>query len=337
MNRRDFVASSLIATGGILAGFRSLDPEIIMTVNGPIDSQQAGFTLSHEHILVEFSGAENYDPKRWDHKQVIKAVLPHLTTIKANGCDTLMDFTPEYLGRDAPLLKSLSTSSGLNIITNTGYYGAVNNKYLPSRVLTASADELSKEWISEFDHGIADTGIKPGFIKISVNPGALSEIHRRLVEAACLTHLSTGMVIASHTGPATPAFQQLDVLRSHGVHPSAFIWVHAQNEEDKTSYVKAAKMGTWISLDGIQEDNCHIYLPWIQSIKEAGYLDQLLISQDAGWYEPGKPWKGPGRKYTAIFSHLIPILTDNGFTADDIHQLFTVNPSVAFTIRIRRS
>ena len=32
------------------------------------------------------------------------------------------------------------------------------------------AQELADLWIKEFNNGIEDTGIKPGFIKIGVNP-----------------------------------------------------------------------------------------------------------------------------------------------------------------------
>ena len=337
MNRRKFLISSIAASYSIVAdGAATKESNLLMTVNGPLDSRQSGFILAHEHILVDFSGAENYNPAGWDPKKVVQAVIPHLKELKEKGCDTLIDFTPEYLGRDPLLLNTLSKLSGLNILTNTGYYGAVNNKFLPPYVLNATAEELSKEWIEEFSHGIANTGIKPGFIKISVDPDSLSQMHQKLVKAACLTHLKTGLVVASHTGPAVPAFQQLEVLSEFGVHPSAFIWVHAQNETNKSNYLKAAELGAWVSLDGIQENNCQQYLPWIEMMKKGGYFNRLLISQDAGWYEPGKAWSGPGRKYTAIFNHLIPLLRNNGFTDDAINQLFIVNPSKAFAIKVRK-
>ncbi len=69
-------------------------------------------------------------------------------------------------------------------------------------------------WISEFKNGIEDTGIKPGFIKIAVNPDdTLSDEHMKIITAAAMTHLKTGLVIASHTGPDNPAFAQIDILK----------------------------------------------------------------------------------------------------------------------------
>ena len=103
----------------------------IMTVNGPIPSGKMGISLIHEHILVDFIGADSITNMRWNKSKVANRALPYLKQIKELGCRTFIECTPAYLGRDPLLLKSLSDSSGLNILTNTGYYGAVNNKYLP--------------------------------------------------------------------------------------------------------------------------------------------------------------------------------------------------------------
>lgn len=307
----------------------------IMTVNGPLSVDKTGFTLIHEHVLVDFGGAKNYDPSRWDTNEVASLLLPFLIELKQNGYDTFFEYTPAYLGRDPILLQQLSRESGLNMVTNTGFYGAVNNKYLPELAFEATPEELAAIWIDEFEQGIGNTGIRPGFIKISVNPEPLSDLHQKLVHAAALTHLKTGLTIASHTGPAIPAFEQLDILKKFGVHPSAFVWVHAQNELDHQYYIKAARAGAWVSLDGIQQDNVDKYAESLQLIKEQQLLNKVLISQDAGWYEPGKPWEGLKRMYTDISNYLIPKLKEIGFTDKNIRQLTFLNPGEAFAIRVR--
>ncbi len=338
IHRRKFIANCFVAGSLTLLGFNPGTPSrFINTVLGKKKATKLGFTLSHEHILVEFIGAKDYDPSRWDRKVVIQALLPELQKLKQLGVATLFDFTPAYLGRDVLLLKELSTKSGINIITNTGFYGAVNNKYLPESAFQLTADDLANIWIDEFQNGIENTTVKPGFIKISVNPESLSDLHRKLVTAAAITHLQTGLTIASHTGPAIPAFEQIEVLKQSGVHPSAFVWVHAQNENDQNNYLKAAKMGAWVSLDGIQENNTKQYLEHLLYIKQNGLLKKVLISQDAGWYEPGKPWQGPKRNFTDIVRHLIPQLKSNGFTNKEVKQLLEINPGVAFAINVKRT
>lgn len=307
----------------------------IITVRGPITPEHLGRTLIHEHILVDFIGAKEYSMDRWNDDSVVAKVLPYLKEIQEAGCNTIIDCTPNYLGRDVSLLKRLSELSGLNIITNTGYYGGSDNKYLASHAFTETPQQLSDRWLREWKDGIDGTGIRPGFMKISVNPGKLSEVSAKLVRAAAITHLKTGLTIASHTGPAIAAFEEIEILKQEGVHPSAFIWVHAQNEKNKDLYVKAIDEGAWVSLDGLSDDNVNEYVVMLTSLKEKKLLHHVLISHDAGWYDPSNP-KAAFRGYTTLFRKLIPALLNNGFTQADIDQLIVKNPQQAFSVRVRR-
>jgi len=188
-----------------------------------------GTTLSHEHILVDFIGADSTGYHRWDKQAVIGQALPFLDELQTHGCKTFMECTPAYLGRDPELMKILARKTGLDILTNTGFYGAGKNKYIPSRAFQMSPEELAAEWTAEFREGIEGTGIRPGFIKISVDRNdSLIPMHEKLIRAAALAHLETGLVIMSHTGPDKPAFDQLGILEQYGVSPEAFIWTHAQ-------------------------------------------------------------------------------------------------------------
>ena len=318
-----------------LSGCDSGSNGIIMTVAGPVPARSAGITLTHEHILVDFIGADSISSSRWNREEVMNIALPFLMKIKDRGCMTFIDCTPEYIGRDPELLRSLSESSGLNIVTNTGYYGAADYKFIPRHAYSESADQLSERWISEWENGIAGTGIKPGFIKTAVFGGSLSDLHRKLVTAAARTHLKTGLVIASHTGPAQPAFEQLEILRKEGVSPDAFIWVHAQAEQDPVNHVKAGKIGAWVSFDGLNENNAASYVKLIRNMKENNLLDRVLLSHDAGWYDPAKPSGGEFRGYNTLFETLVPLLKAESFTDSEIRQLLVENPAKAFIVKVR--
>lgn len=240
-SRRTFLLH-LAALG--LVGFRPPQRKpIIMTVNGPINPEGMGNTLVHEHILVDFIGARLSSPERWSRDAVADAALPYLDELKNAGCDTFVDCTPNHVGRDVVLLTALSSLTKLNIITNTGYYGGSDNKFLPDHAFTETAGQLAARWVNEWKLGIEKTGVRPGFIKTSVNPGPLSDISKKLIKAAALAHVRSGLTIASHTGPAVAAFEQLDILKREKVDPAAFIWVHAQNEPDRNQYVAAAGSG----------------------------------------------------------------------------------------------
>lgn len=313
------------------------DSGMIMTVNGPISPDEIGLTLTHEHILVDFIGADYISYKRWNKEKVDETMTPFLVEAKDLGASTFIECTPAYLGRDPKLMKMISKSSGMNIITNTGYYGAGDNKFLPKHASTETADELAARWIREWEKGIEDTNVRPGFIKIGVMDGDLSDLHRKLVQAAARTHLKTGLTIASHTGKGLPAFAELGVLHEEGVAPEAFIWVHAQSESDPESHILAAQMGAWISFDGLNEDNVDEYVGRIQYMRDNNLLNRVLLSHDAGWYQPAEDKGGKVRGFTTLFNKLIPALQQQGFTEEEIKQLLVLNPAKAFTIGVRKN
>lgn len=330
------ITGLLLATLILLLAQCSNNKDFIMTVNGPISPAAMGVTLTHEHILVDFIGADKISEQRWDKGKVVERMMPYLKQVKDLGCKTFVDCTPEFLGRDPYLLKVLSDFSGLNIITNTGYYGAADNKYLPQNAYTESADQLTYRWSRDYFDGIEESLAKPGFIKIGVSGDSLSDLHKKLVVAAARTHLLTGMTIASHTGPAHLAFEQIEILKSEGVSPEAFIWVHAQAEKDLSNHIKAAQMGAWISLDGINDKNLEDYVRMIKNMKDNKLLNKILLSHDAGWYHPGEENGGEIRGYTTLFEKLVPLLEKENFSKREIYQLLVSNPAKAFTIRIRK-
>lgn len=307
----------------------------IITVTGDIPASAIGKTLHHEHLLVDFIGADSTGYYRWDKNEVVEKVLPYLLEIKKLGYKTLVECTPAYLGRDPELLKMLVEKSGIQIITNTGYYSATDAKFIPKHGFTETAEQLAQRWISEAKNGIEDSGVFPGFIKIAVDRKPLEEINIKVVEAACIAHKETGLVIMSHTGLAVPAFQQLDILRKYGVHPSAFIWTHAHNEKDFNKHIEAAKMGTWIAFDNFNPNRLERYVEFAVLMKKEGLLNKVMFSHDAGWYKPSEPDGGDFRGFTEIEELLIPALLKNGLSQPDIHQLFVLNPAEAFKVKIR--
>ena len=294
-----------------------------------------GKALVHEHFLVDFIGADRISYQRWNRASVARKVLPYLKEVKQYGIQTILDCTPAYLGRDVELLKMLVDESGLQIVTNTGYYGAVNNKYLPPHAFTETAEQLADRWIQEFEKGIEGTKVRPGFIKIGVNEGPLSLLHQKLIRAAGITHLATGLTICSHTGPAEAALEQIGILKETGVDPSAFVWVHAQAEKNNSYHQQAASMNSWISLDGIGWGDFDNYADSIEYLKKSGLLHRLLISHDAGWFKPDEP-DAPFTGYTNIFTQLFPALQKRGISETDIHQLLVTNPMHAFTLNTRK-
>lgn len=307
-----------------------------MTVTGEVQARQLGVVLPHEHVMVDFIGADRVSKGRYNADEVFEVVLPYLKQLRAAGCRTLVECTPAYLGRDPVLLQRLSRASGVYLLTNTGWYGAANDKFLPSTVRSLTAEQMARLWTEEFEKGIAGTSIRPGFIKIGVDPDP-SEVDMRLLEAAALTHLKTGLTIASHTGPGSAARKQIERLKEMGVHPSAFIWVHAQVENDREMHLWAAQQGAWVEFDGVSDQTAQQHVELVTAMRKAGFLHRVLVSHDAGWYNVGEPGGGTFRSYTTLFTKMIPALRHVGLSDSEIRQLTEDNPQKAFQIAVRRA
>ena len=326
MTRREFLIAA-VAVPGIKV------PGTVNSALGPIPLDALGVTLAHEHVLVDFIGADRVSPARYDREAAFAKALPHLERIYSLGCRTLVECTPAYIGRDPELLRRLSRASRLHILTNTGYYGAANDKFLPPHAFTESADQLAARWTREAREGLDGTGITPAFMKIGVDAGPLSEVDAKLVRAAPRTHRATGLPIYSHTGDGVAALAQVAVLEQERAPMAAFVWVHAQNETDAAVHAQLGRRGAWVSFDGVSADSLERHIGYVLAMRAATLLDRVLVSHDAGWYHVGEPDGGTYRPHDLIFTHFLPALRARGLTERDITQLMVENPRSALTPR----
>jgi phosphotriesterase-related protein len=342
MKRRAFLATSGAAaaaqalSGSTRSQGRTAPPTgTIHTVRGPIEVGQMGVTLVHEHVLVDFIGAEKVSRSRYDADEAFRTILPHLQELHRRDCRTLLECTPAYLGRDPLLLRRLSEASGLQIVTNTGYYGAANDIAVPGHAHAETARQLADRWTAEARRGIEGTGIRPGFVKIGVDAGPLSGIDRKLVEAGARCHLDTGLTLAIHTGNGAAALEILSILKQAGVSPEAYVWVHPQNEKDPAIHSWAVQQGAWVEFDGVSPQGLEAHVEAVAGLFRRNQLDRVLVSQDAGWYRVGEPGGGTYRPHTFLFDAFVPALRSRGIGDAGIATLLIENPARAFAIRRR--
>jgi phosphotriesterase-related protein len=343
LSRRQFVhavgrSAALAPVVSVVGGWAQVRtsapqaPGSVMTVRGPVTADELGVVLVHEHVLVDFIGADQVSPSRYDRDEAFRRALPFLREARERGVRTLVECTPAYLGRDPQLLLRLSQAADLHIVTNTGYYGAAGDRYVPAHAFRASAREIADRWIAESRDGLDGTDVRPGFMKIGVDAGPLSPVDAKLVEAAALTCKATGLPIASHTGDGVAAHEQMDLLDSLGVPLEAFIWVHAQNEQDTSRVIDGARRGAWISLDGVSSASAERYAVRVAALADAGMLDRVLLSHDAGWYRVGEPGGGDYTPHTSLFDDLLPALRGRLGEAA-ITRLLEHNPARALGLR----
>ncbi|MBL8229943.1 MAG: hypothetical protein JNL98_15755 [Bryobacterales bacterium] len=279
--------------------------------------------LVHEHVLVDFIGADKIHPGRYNADDAFRVIKPYLDQIATLGCKRFQECTPNYLGRDPKLLRRLGDATGIELWTNTGLYGARDHIFLPAFTRQETAEQLAARWIDEHRKGL--DGVKPRFIKIGVNRGPLNELDRKIVRAGAICSRETGLTLASHTGNGTAALEQLEIVNEVKARPGKFVWVHANSEKDHGIHLKVAQAGAWVEFDGISPKQAEWHLECVEFMRKAGLLNRTLISQDAGWYRPGEADQKAYRGYSFIYSDFLPRLDPKVR-----RQLMWQNPRAAF-------
>lgn len=317
--------------------------DYVMTVQGEVPASRLGRVLVHEHITTDFIGAEQVEQPQYELQFAVQTILPHLRQLQQQGVNTLVECTPNHIGRDVRLLRALADSTGLHIMTNTGYYAAVDKKFLPQYVYKVSAEELARTWEREWISGIDGTGIRPGFIKLGVGQGPLDEIEEKLLIAGIMLSKKSGLPLYIHTGDGAAARSEYDIIRREGLPADRMIWVHAQNGTDEER-IALARQGVWISLDGVSEPRIDDYVDMLSVLKANGLLSQALISHDDGWSVENREGEivlqlfgnGNSTPYRTIFDGLLPALRAGGFSEKEIKALLADHPRRALSIKGRK-
>jgi phosphotriesterase-related protein len=311
---------------------------MVQTVLGPVKASHLGVTLPHEHVLCDFVGAEETGRHRWEVDAVVRRMLPVLAQLKERGVTGFVDCTPAYIGRDPRVLKRLAMETGLHLVTNTGYYGGARDKYVPRHAYQESADQLAARWLKEWEDGIEDTGVKPGFLKIGVDEvrretGKLSAIDEKLVRAAARVSVASGLAVTCHTGGGPAGLAATKVFLSEQARPDRFIVAHADGHGLPANQEVAA-LGAWVSLDAVSRRPLEQHLKLIRSMATDHLSGRLLLSHDNGWYWVGQEHGGEVRDFNYLSDVLLPALREGGMGEDVIRGMTVSNPARAFAIRL---
>ena len=304
----------------------------IHTVKGPVDIGTLGLILPHEHLFTDLRGPSSPGYAQAEPDEVLKVVLPYLADAFAVGVTALVECSTIGVGRNLDVLQKLAEDTPIHIIVPTGVY---RDAYIPDALREVGVDDLADLWVNELTNGIEGTSIRAGFIKLAVSDEGLTELEIRNLQAAAKASRETGAVIACHTIGGANAVREMEILKEAGLALDRFIWVHAQTEPDVTVLLDAARAGAYIELDTvgapfqIQDE----LLEKAIALIEAGLIDRVLLSHDAGWYNPASPVGLPDdgyRGYTALVKEFIPALLHQGISDEQVKQITVTNPASAF-------
>ena len=91
---------------------RARDNMKVQTVLGPIDVDQLGRTLMHEHLFIAFPGAE-FDPAAvYDRAAFVAEAVRRLIQLRTeHGVKSFVDPCPIELGRDVSVMAEIAERS----------------------------------------------------------------------------------------------------------------------------------------------------------------------------------------------------------------------------------
>lgn len=332
----------------------------VMTVLGPVESDALGIVLPHEHILSNLSclWSEPKDPSR---KHLVEAdislrlrgqlqsdpyhcksnmlldeqnlAIDELLLFKNSGGGTVVDLSSSSIGPFPKELKQLALATGLHIVAGCGYY---TKRSHPSWISKSSITNIAERMIQDLLHGFEGTEIKAGVIG---EIGSSSPIHadeEKVLRAAAFAQKQTGAGINVHLPIfAREGHNVLEILEQEGADLSRVALSHLDEAMDPAYHVELASRGVFIEFDcfgsefyfdedGLREPSDHERIQLLMKLLDAGYLNQILLSQDVCTKLHLCEYGGYG--YAHILRSIVPRLSAIGLGKNSIDQMLIHNP-----------
>ncbi len=300
----------------------------VQTVLGPIEAEELGWTLAHEHFFTK-----TYDAPGM---YLSNPVLAHaeLEDAMAVGTRSVIDLTTVDIGRDPRKLRALSQATGVNIIMGTGWY--VHKTY-PDSIAFTSTNGLVEALLTEIECGV--DGVFPGVIgEIGIANETIEAREERVFRAVARVHRTTGLPIFVHQQRTFSGPLALEILLEEGVAPNRVVFCHMDSITDFEAHERAVELGVWLSYDRIQGWDLVFQLrPWevehrvelLRRARQDSYLNRILLSTDCCVLGDLRRYGGPGYAYT--HGDFAEILRTEAFTESELHGLFHSNPKSVLT------
>jgi phosphotriesterase-related protein len=299
----------------------------LYTTHGPLEASAVGLILPHEHIFVDLRPIDTPGFALAEVDDVVRLMGPEVARARQAGVTVLVECTPEGVGRRADLVLAVAQAADLPVVLATGIY---REPWVPEWAHRAGEEALAVWMQAELQRSIGQSGVPAGFIKVSAGDNGLTPVEIKILRAAARAAHATGAVIASHTIRGRVVKDQLDILEILGCPPSRFIWVHTQAEPDHALHLEIARRGAWLEFDNIGSASDDLTVERISRVCDAGYMGQVLLSMDRGWYSPAQPNGGIPKPFTYLPDVFLPVLRASGFDELALQKLTVENPFNAF-------
>jgi phosphotriesterase-related protein len=308
----------------------------VETVNGPVEADQLGRTLIHEHFRTTDEATRFQFPHLYDEAAEWEAALSDANAVKQNGIQTVVEPSAMFLQRDARFSKRVADETGLQVVLATGVY---TYDHLPQPLMNRDEDALAEIFVHDIEQGIQGTGIKAAFLKCAADePGVtpnVEKVHRACARAS----QQTGRPIMAHSHPGSQTgLEQMRIFEEEGVDPAKVHIAHTGDTDDLDYIEKLLERGPFIGMDRYGLD---IFLPTdkrnatVLTLLERGHAERMFLSQDfcstIDWFPPEvqqqlKEQVVPKWGMTFLFDEVIPYLSENGMSQEQLDQMMVENP-----------
>ena len=327
--------------------------DTVQSVTGPLRPDQLGVTLPHEHVFINMTLTTPQD----GYLNVWDEMAAELTGFAAAGGSTLIDMTNgELSDYAAPIgwadqhdmqqnadtgsrsvanvlaTKAIAEATGVQVILGTGHYydHYLDKRWFDRNSVNAIADFL----VGDLVHEIPGTGVRAGIIgEIASDLSHITATEERSFRAAARASLETGAMISTHAATFPTGTAQLDILMEEGVDPARVVIGHADTVKSVDYSLELLRRGAFVEYDCLM--TCRIggnlvmpqierRISFLKQLIEAGYADQVLLSQDVCQRSHLRALGGPG--YTFLFEEFAALAVERGIDPDVLRGIHADNP-----------
>ena len=329
---------------------------MIETVNGKVKGDSLGVVLPHEHIFIDMRKCVDVtgnEPESFYEKMTcenraevfsdpyaildnallddVDLAVKEIEYFKLYGGMTVVDCTPDEIGRDPIKLKEVSERTGVNIILGCGhYYDKAHFEYVEK----ATVEELAKEMLDDITVGIKGTGIKSGIIGEIGTSAVVTENEKKVLRAAGIAGAETGKAIHVHTDLYTEnGFEIVDILTSYGVKPEKICIDHV-DVLLRPDYIRALlDRGVYVEFDNfgkefyVSKERRFAYdlerILLLKKLFDEGYKKKILVTNDICLKTMWKSFGGLG--YAHVLRDVKKMALENGISEQDYMLTLTEN------------
>ncbi|MBK8049146.1 MAG: hypothetical protein IPK16_19725 [Anaerolineales bacterium] len=308
----------------------------VETTLGPWPVTDLGRVNAHDHVIIDQGGTTITKEPDFRLDSVEKGIQ-EIAAWRAAGGGAIVDTMPFGCGRNAEKLIAISQGTGVPIIVPTGFQKA--GYYLPSHWQHRYTEqEITDLVLAEITEGVdlnnydgplvRRSHVKAGFVKVAGEYQFVTATTRKLIRVAGNVHRETGAPVLVHTEMGTAGEELLDLLEAAGVPPPAVQLSHVDRNPDLRVHLQLARRGALLEYDSpgrIKYQPESVVVDLMRRMFDAGCGRYVALG---GGMARRSYWRayggGPGFDY--LLTNFTPRLRDEGFSEQEIDQIWTVNP-----------